>query len=663
MIHINVQDTDDTERNPLNLEWLDTNDRGGYASSTLSHCNTRKYHGLLVANLLSPPGRYVLLSKFEDSICCRNEEFFLSQHQYPGVLFPPHPHLLKEYILDIYPKFIYRMKDLEIRKSIMMVSGEDTVLIRYDIAQFAGAGLLRIKPFLAYRGYHRLSQENPYLKTAAAAGEKGFKIEPYDGMPPLVIETNVESQFSADPCWYKRFEYRIEQERGFDAHEDLFCPGILDIPFERGSTVFVAASLRPIEKPLDEKWTTEQKRRTCEAPENRQSLASIAADEDRHHLENLMAAGRQFLIHTPSGRPAVIAGYHWFSDWGRDTLIALPGLTFCSHCHEEGIAILTMLAKHEKEGLLPNYFSENETEIAYNTVDASLWYFWAVQQMLLYTGAIDLIAEQIWPVMKNIIRHFIAGTALNVYMNAQTGLLHAGDESMQLTWMDAMVDGKPVTPRWGYAVEINALWYNALCFTQALGTRFGDHDLPLAELTGQIPPSFSDVFWVNNAGYLADCVNHGRQDTAIRPNQILAVSLPYSPISNNQAAGVVDTVKRHLLTPVGLRTLSSKDGRYRGTYGGSSVERDTAYHQGTVWPWLFGHFGEACLKISRDKTATVLFLLDILRPFLQNHLQAAGCGSISEIFAGNPPHRPDGCIAQAWSVAEIIRLYTLLVRP
>ncbi|MBN1381906.1 MAG: glycogen debranching enzyme family protein [Deltaproteobacteria bacterium] len=664
MICIDFPQSSNTGREPLNLEWLDTNGRGGYASSTLVNCHTRKYHGLLVANLQSPPGRHVLLSKFEDAIVWPDEEVFLSQHRYPGLLFPPVMPYFKEYILDVCHQFIYRTESLQIRKSIMMIHGEDCILIKYDIERCPeqNSGRLRIMPFLAYRGYHHLAETNTYLNGATAALPDGFKIEPYEGMPPLYIQTNVEFQFSADPVWYNRFEYPIEKERGFDAHEDLFRPGTLDIPVNQGATVIISVSTYDNAADHPKQWEEETERRLYEINKSRKISAAITNDDDRRNMEALMTAGGRFMIHTPAGRPAIIAGYHWFTDWGRDTLISLPGLTFCRHRHEEGINILTMLARHEKDGLLPNYFSEDEAMKSYNSIDASLWYFWAVQQMLIYTKAIKLIEDKLWPVMKSMVKNFMAGTAFNVFMNKENGLLHAGDASTQLTWMDAISNGKPVTPRWGYAVEINALWYNALCFTRDLAIRFGDQEPAWAELTDMIRRSFFDAFWLKSEGYLADCIQDDHADPAIRPNQILAISLPYSPLTDAQATRVVHVVREHLLTPVGLRTLSPSDKRYRGLYGGDSTQRDSAYHQGTVWPWLFGHFGEAYLRVSRDKEAAKSFLLDLIRSFLREHLQDGGIGSISEIFDGDPPHRPNGCIAQAWSVAEVIRLYSIVTR-
>ena len=380
---------------------------------------------------------------------------------------------------------------------------------------------------------------------------------------------------------------------------------------------------------------------------------------DREPLLALLRAGRQFLIRTPSERPAVIAGYPWFASWGRDTLISLPGLAFCTERIGEGIEILTEIGRHEREGLLPNFFSGDGKPEAYNTVDSSLLYFRAVQELLRITGDADLIRERFWPVMTRIIHCFMAGTRYAIGMD-ERGLLHAGDGRTALTWMDATVGGVPVTPRHGYPVEINALWYNALSFTSTLAERFADPEWSFGDLIARTQVSFRELFWIPEGGYLGDVFRDGILDTAVRPNQLFAVSLPFSPLAPPEQAGVVRKVREELLTPCGLRTLSPADPAYRGRYRGNGAERDAAYHQGTVWPWLLGPFGEAVLKVARDREGEREELRWYLRTFLRNHLREACIGSVSEVFDGDAPHRPGGCIAQAWSVAELIRLFTLL---
>jgi len=676
----------------LTREWLETNGRGGYASSTLLDCHTRKYHGLLVANLASPPGRYVLLSKFEDSLRLRGREIFFSGHQYPGTFFPDKV-LLREFILDDYPAFLFTADlpgpgtppggqggapaggTIRLRKSVLMVGGEDAVLVRYDLEAGPAGAVLRLRPFLAYRGRHALSRRNPFLQAGVEPAPNGFSMTPYQGMPPLYLQTNRKGRFIAAPVWYENFEYVRERERGYDWHEDLFTPGILEVPVRTGQAVVVRAATTPGSAALHRLWQREAggrrtaamcgrgpaPGRTAPPPGTENASAGAWADEDRSCRERLLRAARRFLVTTPAGRPAVIAGYPWFGDWGRDTLIALPGIAFCRGRFEEGAAILGALGDHERDGLLPNYFTADESDPPYNTVDASLWFFWAVQQYLLYGGDPERVRLRFWPVMTRILSHFLDGTRLNIGMDDR-GLLHAGDGKDALTWMDAQIEGRPVTPRDGCAVEINALWYNALAFSEQLSHRFGRQGIDLEGMLRKIRQSFQDTFWLEPEQYLGDVYARDRLDRAIRPNQILAVSLPFSPLDPFKWKAVVRTVTEHLLTPCGLRTLSPQDPAYRGVYSGGPAARDGAYHQGTVWPWLLGHFGEATLRVAEDRPAARTFLLRHLRAFLQAHLPEAGMGGVSEIFSGDAPHRPDGCIDQAWSVGELIRLYDLLAR-
>lgn len=639
-------------------EWLESDGQGGYASSTLENCHTRRYHGLMVVNLPAPEGRHLLLSKLEDSLLVEGEEHFFSSHRYPGVRFPPGPSLLREFILDICPRFTYQADQFSLQKSVLLVRDKGILLIRYDMDRTSKKGLLRLKPFLAYRGYHGLARANPYLRSHTEAIANGFSIEPYAGMPPLFMRTSAPSQFTPSPHWYKRFVYTEERERGFDWKEDLFLPGIMEVPVGKDGTLILAVSCEPPGDDPVALWEREIVRRREELSDD-EKRADGFTGEDRDLFLALLRAGRQFLITTPSGRPAIIAGYPWFGSWGRDALISLPGLAFCTGRIQEGIEILTEIGRHEREGLLPNFFSADGAPEAYNTVDSSLLYFRAVQELLRVTDDIGLIRYSFWPVMKRIISRFLRGTRFGIGVDAR-GLLHAGEEGKALTWMDAVVGGRPVTPRYGYAVEINALWYNALCFATDLARRFDDREGSSADRLPPLRKAFRETFWIDEKGCLGDAFHYGILDHAIRPNQLFAVSLPFSPLDPAEQASIVRTVREQLLTPCGLRTLSPTDPAYRGRYRGSGTERDAAYHQGTVWPWLLGVFGEAALRVAEDPEKEKESLKRHLRSFLQNHLREAGIGSVSEVFDGDPPHRPGGCIAQAWSVAELIRLYLLL---
>ncbi len=652
-----IRSPDDTR------EWLESDGQGGYASSTLEHRHTRRYHGLLVANLRTPEGRHVLLSKLEDSIQVGEEEHFLSAHRYPGVLFPQGYPVLDEFLLDTCPRFISRSGKTTVKKSILIPRGKGTLLVRYEIERCPKGGILRLKPFLAFRGYHELSHKNPFLRDRAEEIENGFRIEPYAGMPPLYIRTSRQSRFTPSPVWYNRFQYTEERERGFDWEEDLFLPGILEVPVEGKCTVILSVcfngeTMRHHVPNSATLWKNETARRGRNRAADTKRIGG-APEEDRDILSSLLDAGRSFLITTPSGRPAVIAGYPWFGSWGRDTLISLPGLCFCTGRIAEGIEILTEIGRHERDGLLPNFFSADGVPEAYNTVDSSLWYFRAVQELLRVSGDRTMIRERFWPVMKRIVRSFMEGTQFGIGMDRE-GLLHAGDGRTALTWMDATVGEVPVTPRDGCPVEINALWYNALCFTRDLAAEFGESAFSGGDPIPLLSRSFRDVFWNPLNGCLGDVFREGVLDAAVRPNQIFAVSLPFSPLEPAEQASVVRAVREQLLTTCGLRTLSPADPAYRGRYRGDPAQRDGAYHQGTVWPWLLGAFGEAALRVAENQEREKEHLRQYLRTFLSKHLSEAGIGSVSEVFDGDAPHRPGGCIAQAWSVAELIRLYALL---
>ncbi len=643
----------------LGLEWLETDGTGGYASSTILNSHTRRYHGLLVCNLKEPPGRYVLLSKFEDSLVSREGEFFLSCHRYPGVFFPEGQRSLVEFRMEECPHFIYRIGSVRVHKRVMLIRGDDRVLVRYSCEGAAFPFTLRLKPLIAFRGHHELSRENLSLHVKTYGTKNGFKIQPYDGMPPLFIRTNRKGQFYPSPLWYRQFEYDAEAERGFEFREDLFQPGVIEIPLKEGREVMVSASIHEFDGSLKVQWDSEEKKRRNETKKDEAAVRDIRDGRDREITGLLVKTGRGFLIRTPADRPTVIAGYHWFGDWGRDTFIALPGLTFCSGRAKEGIAILRAMAGLEKKGLLPNFINEQDGVASYNSADSALWYVWAVQQMLKYTADPETVKNEFWPVMKNIIKHYMAGTDFHIGMD-ENGLLHAGDETMQITWMDVSIAGKPVTPRSGYAVDINALWINALCFADELAAMFGDNGIDVKDAIRKAKESFNQTFWIEDGRYLGDVFGQGRLDPAVRPNQILAVSLPYPPLEPGRWQGVVDKVSSELLIPLGLRTLSPHDRAYRGRYAGGPASRDYAYHQGTAWPWLLAHFGEAFLRVAKDKEAARDLLRERIGGALERHLREAGLGFVSEVFDGDPPHRPNGCIAQAWSSGELIRLLRIL---
>ncbi len=655
MIHIGLE----AARNEaLSPEWTETDRRGGYASSTVENMHTRKYHGLFIANLANPEGRHVLLSKLEDSLLIKENEYFFSSHMYPGVIFPAEGQPFSDFTYDHFPVFHYRLGSTIVKKAIMMPQGRDAVLIRYDIDRCPKDSLFRLKPLLAFRDYHELSHENNHLQSRTTPVENGFRISPYPGMPAIEMQTSRLSRFLPKGVWYRRFQYVEELRRGYGWEEDLYLPGWIEIPVERKVTFILSVFLVGPMKNPNAIWQTEVIRRGRERTADRKLIHGLG-DEDSNLYLALLQDSHKFLITTPSGRPGIIAGYPWYGSWGRDTLISIPGLCFHTQRSAEGIAILNEISRYEKDGYLPNFFSANGEPAAYNAVDPSLWYFWAVQELLATTGDKELIRENFWPIMKRILRAFLAGTIFETGVDS-FGLLHAGNEKTALTWMDAVIEGNPVTSRHGCPVEINALWYNALCFSRDLAAAFGEPGPFDDDLIERLRSSFQEIFWNADDNCLGDVFCKGVLDRSIRPNQIFAVSLPFSPLDEDRKKAVVKTVREHLLTPVGLRTLSPSDSRYRGHYQGGPYERDNAYHQGTVWPWLLGAFGQAAILSAENPQKEKEDLRRFLRTFLENHLSEAGIGSVSEVFDGDYPHHPGGCVAQAISVAELIRLYSLL---
>ena len=645
----------------LRTEWLETNGIGGYAASSIHNCNTRKYHGLLVAGLADPAGRFTLLSKYEDSIVTVAGEIPLSSNCYPGVMHPDGYRQLSGFHLAEGPVFRYQLQGMMIQKRILMVQGENTVLVEYHLEQAEAPVTLRLNPLLAFRRHHELKQEDAYIHTTPILLADGIRIHPYDGLPPLFIQASQRPAFVPQPTWYRKMEYFLEAERGYDHHEDCFCPGTLEITLPPQGRVIISASLSS-QPDLSTLWEAELVRRHACALEAEAVARQVGDTDMAAPLPALIRSGRHFPIRTPgTARATIIAGYPWFDDWGRDTLISLPGLTFYSGRPELGVEILKAVAPHERDGLIPNCFAADPEHHAYNSVDASLWYFWAVQQMRACTQDRATLQEILWPVLKRIATRFMAGTHYDVFMTPE-GLLHAGNRETQLTWMDATSHGKPVTPRYGFAVELNALWYNALVFCEELAKDFNE-PLPWAkDLTERLKASFLATFWLEDPGYLADSLAEGILNEAIRPNQIFAVSLPFSPLNATQQKRVVNTVRRELFTPYGLRTLSPRDIAYRGRYEGDQPTRDACYHQGTVWPWLLGHYGEAVLKTSRAPAQAARELTTQLRPLLEYSLTGKGLINVPEIFDGDAPQRPNGCPAQAWSSAELIRLFTLCGR-
>ena len=603
-------------------EWLETNGLGGFASSTICGLNTRRYHALLTAATNPPVGRVVLLSKLEETVVINGQRYELGVNQYPGAIHPDGHRFLTEFRLDPFPTFVYRVAGVTITKRVFMVQGENTTVIEYEMDADID---LELRPLIAFRDYHGLMHENDALQRPAfeIVDAACIRIAPYGDA--FYLSHQAEA-VEATGYWYRDFEYTAEKARGLDHREDLFQPCALYFRGVKQARIVASTERHP-----------------------RTPAARIETNRDDSLMASLFRATDAFLVARGDSK-TIIAGYHWFSDWGRDTMIALPGLTLSTRRPEIARGILETFANAANQGMLPNRFPDNPNDaLEYNTVDATLWMFEAVRLYLAHTGDREFVITRMLPRLEEIVDWHVRGTRYGIRVDPLDGLLQCGEEGVQLTWMDAKVGDWVVTPRRGKPVEIQALWYNALCTMQEVS--------PAAryrELAQRCRMSFLQRFWNADTDCLYDCVDGETADASIRPNQILALSLGYTMLPVEESLSILKVVERELLTPMGLRTLSAKDPQYRGRYGGGVVERDGAYHQGTVWPWLLGSFLRAYLRIHGRSPQAVKQARQWLDPF-RAHLKTAGLGSISEIADGDAPHHPGGCIAQAWSVAELLR--------
>ena len=613
-------------------EWLETNGLGGYASSTTAGINTRRYHGLLVAALRPPVERYVLLSRLEETLVVGGERFDLAANYYPGAVHPEGWRYLREFRAQPFPTFFYSAGGVEVEKRIFMPHGENTVVVEWDIR--GGEATLEVRPLIAFRDYHSTTHANGSLDPAVEVGEGVASVRPYAGLPALHL-AHTAAGVGTGPGWYYNFEYPIERERGLDDREDLYGPLVLRY---QGQRAVLIASLEPhAAGDAEALRRREVDRRTtiaCRGP------LALAAD--------------QYIVRRGQGK-TIIAGYHWFSDWGRDTMIALPGLTLVTGQFDVARDILLEFARHVSQGMVPNRFPDAGEEPEYNTVDATLWFFEAIRAYVDYTGDVALVREKLYAVLKSIVHWHLMGTRFGIRADTDR-LLASGAPGAQLTWMDAKVGDWVVTPRHGKPVEVQALWYNALRILEGFAVEFDDPDAAeiLGGIAARVRESFLAQFWCEQTGCFYDGINGEQRDASIRPNQVIALALHHTMPTAERARAALSVVERELLTPMGLRTLAPSDPSYVGRYEGPPHQRDAAYHQGTVWPWLLGRFVTAYVRAHGDTPEARERGRAFLAP-LEREL-AEGCvGQLAEIFDGDAPHRRRGCCAQAWSVAEVLR--------
>ena len=653
------------------------NGRGGYAAGSAVGAATRRYHGLLVSAVLAPTDRVVTVTHLEETLQADGVSTPLSSHQWPGTVAPQGHLHLELFTRARRPTWRWRLGPRVLEKSLFLVRGRNTSLVEYRLLD-GPACELDLRPFVVQRDHHTLTRENRAFRTTADVVAGRVRVRPAIDLPALWLAAS-GGRFLPWPVWYQNFEYAFEVERGLDFREDAMSPGTFAVALEAGGRFVLALSteeeetdaLPPagpaLERWTDAAWTAEDARlAAAEAgPARGRALrggARASGDGERRlpadSLALLARAADEFLVEGIHG-PTVIAGYPWFTDWGRDAMIALPGLLLATGRLDAGRGILDTFASFVADGLLPNRFPEAASgQPEYGTIDAALWFAVAGDAYLELSDDEAFLESTLAPALAAILEGYAAGTRFGIRAAAD-GLVEGGEEGYALTWMDAKIDGRAVTPRRGKAVEINALWHNAWATRARWAARLGDARAARAasERAATIRTAFAAAFWSPARGWLADVVDPLGPDPALRPNQVYALSLPAPAIDGPDAARVLEAIERRLLTPYGLRTLAPGEPAYRPTYTGAPAIRDEGYHNGVVWPFLLGACLTAHFRVRGRTKETRDQARRLVEPML-HHLVADGCaGSISEVFDGEAPFTPRGCFAQAWSVAELARVW------
>jgi predicted glycogen debranching enzyme len=642
-------------------EWLVTNGIGGYASGTVAGGMTRRYHGLLIAALQPPVGRTHLLAALDEVVRYGQEEFALATHRWAsGAIDPKGFQLIDRFRLEgTIPVWTYALGDARLEKRVWMQQGTNTTYVQYALLQASAPIDMELKAMVNYRDFHASTHAGDWTMRVDRV-ERGISVQAFQGASPFYLKS-AEAACEPRNEWYRDCFLALERERGLDDREDHLFAALFRARLRAGESFTIVSTTEEI-APLDGEVARVQHaahEARIVAAWNAQNKAISARSPE--WLQRLILAADQFIVNRalpdePGGR-SVIAGYHWFGDWGRDTMIALPGLTLATGRTEVARQILVAFAKYVDGGMLPNNFPDAGGKPEYNTVDAALWYFQAVRQYFTATRDMQTL-QKLFPVLAGMIDAHVNGTRYQIHVDPADGLLYAGEPGVQLTWMDAKIGDWVVTPRTGKAAEINALWINALETMMQLARELKISSDPYQTLSSKAKDGFQK-FWNAERQCCYDVIDAPGigNDASLRPNQILAVSLPVSPLTPGQQKAVVDICAAKLLTPYGLRSLAPGEAGYQGRYGGGPRERDAAYHQGTVWAWLLGPFALAHHRVYGDRIAAMRFL----EP-LGSAIQRYGLGTLGEIFDGDAPFAPKGCIAQAWSVGEILRAWVDLAR-
>ncbi|MEM1563680.1 MAG: amylo-alpha-1,6-glucosidase [Candidatus Bathyarchaeia archaeon] len=665
----------------LQKEWIITNGLGGYASSTVLGINTRKYHGTLVAAFHPPRKRRVCVAKIDEELKIGNAFYPAFANEFQSGIYPKGHEFLQEFRLFPFPKYVYKVENVRFSKTLFMPYGKNATITAYE---FINAGTLdievRIFPLITCRHFHSVVDRghDPPTFSQKIHGRR-VKISVEKPKATIILEATHGSYVQAER-WVERVYFREEHNRGESHLDDWYQPGFFEIKVRGKSaekfalTTVAGEDELSVEEVADEMPATTydiENLYDAECERREQLLERFYNEhngvETKDWLSWIVYATDMFVVGSfGKAWKSVIAGYHWFEDWGRDTFIALPGLMLVTGRFEDARQTFLAFNRHFMDGLIPNFISDADAKPVYNAVDATLWFVNAALQYLKYTDDFEFVEKNLWENMKAIVENFEMGKSPKIRIDNDGLLLHGP----QLTWMDTAINGQPVTPRAGKAVEVQALWYNALKTLEILARKFKERDAAekFAHLAEKAKESFNEKFWNSEKGCLFDVVDErGFGDAALRPNQIIATALDFTMLDKTKCGKVIDVVRHELLTPFGLRTLARGDPRYVGVYCGDRRSRDLAYHNGSVWPWLLGPFITAYLKANGYGEYTREYAFrSFLAPLLTTQVFVAGLGAISEVYDGDPPHKAGGCIAQAWSVAEPLRAYVediLYFRP
>ncbi len=642
---ISTQDCQNFDR-ALSLEWLETNGRGGFASGTVAGPNTRRYHALLLVARKPPGERFVLVNHLEEWVGVKGQTIPLSTNCYPGAVYPEGYKSCSSFTADPWPTWTYDCAGASIQREILCIQGRDLVIVRWRLLKKSTCPVtLLVRPMLSGRDYHSTHHENAGLDSNCTERTQSVTWHPYHDLP--AVSAFHTGRYGHEPRWFRQVQFTVDQQRGFDDEEDWWSPGEFADQLKAGEDATLVFTTESVEA-VDVAALIDVER------ERRARIQGAVSSGDLLAYQ-LCCAAEQYLSARGS-RQTVIAGYPWFTDWGRDTFISLPGLCLVTGRADVAWQVIESFAAHVSEGMVPNRFPDAGEQPEYNTIDASLWFIHAIDRYLEATGDEVRVREVAWPAVKEILDGYRRGTRYGIRMD-EDGLITGGVPGAQLTWMDAKVGDWVVTPRHGKPVEIQALWARALEVGETLAHRFGEADYAdrcRNDRTRAIA-SFRDRFWYEPGRYLYDVIDGPEgNDASLRPNQLYAISLVDDLVPRDRAQQILRLVEAQLLTSVGLRTLSPADGRYRPRYEGGVMERDGAYHQGTVWPFLLGPFVTAWMK-TFGRSAVVRKQARSFLTGLEAHLQEACLGQVSEIFDADAPHHPRGCFAQSWSVAEPLR--------